>query len=71
MGRYLPDAVSDQLLNAGKMMIENALSNSRVLDATAAFERGIADTISNQRISCQTPFASAARIITRDQTLRQ
>ncbi|MCQ9165478.1 3-hydroxyacyl-CoA dehydrogenase NAD-binding domain-containing protein [Arthrobacter sp. STN4] len=31
--------------NAVKVMIENALSNNRVLDGTSAFELGIADTI--------------------------
>lgn len=52
--------------NAVKVMIENALGNNKVLDGTAAFELGIADTIIESPDFLEQSLAWAASILTGD-----
>ncbi|MET3952897.1 3-hydroxyacyl-CoA dehydrogenase NAD-binding domain-containing protein [Arthrobacter sp. UYEF36] len=52
--------------NAVKVMVENALANNKVLDGTAAFELGIADTVFAPADFLEQSLAWAATIITAD-----
>ncbi|BAS11118.1 fatty acid oxidation complex subunit alpha [Arthrobacter sp. Hiyo4] len=50
--------------NAVKVMIENALANNKVLDGTAAFELGVADTLVAPEDFLEQSLAWAAAVIT-------